>query len=121
MDIYMSVERQFSAEGFLRLDVLEVLKEIFSSTEAHRLFKEGAVKIWDTRVQDGKVFWYKRSCNRKELVEKGEWVLVGRRAIQIRAKPINIFKKVFYYVRPYVERCIETVGGYNKRVKVHEL
>lgn len=110
---YFDIIRSFSAEGFYKLDILDVLVEIgYSRTEATRLFNGRAIKIWDTRVPEGgKSFeWYLRPCQKVELVEPNDVLLVGKsRPLIIEADSIPILRRLFWWLRPRVERLTEAL------------
>ena len=111
--VYHYVERAFSAEGFHSLNVMGAFNEIgYSRAEARRLLNGGSIKIWDTSVVDKNHFeWYKRQANAIELVEPNDVFIFGHpKALIIQAKHVSPFKRLFWYLRPKVERMLESRG-----------
>ena len=106
--IKSNIERKFSAEGFCNLDVMGAFVEAGrSKTEIRRMFKDRAIKIRDTKVENDKMVWYKRPADKFELVEPGDILIWGKyKTLTIRAKRRFILKSLFYYLRPYVERMV---------------
>jgi|TARA_Y100000310_G_C20674021_1_gene811847 hypothetical protein len=99
----MEISRHFSWEGFCHINILEALNETgFSKTEAKRLFKDGAIKVWDTKVtNDGCHFvWFKRIAELVELVEPKDVILVGRnKSLTIQAIPFKCYEKALFKLR----------------------
>ncbi len=99
----MEVHRHFTWEGFHKLDVISAINEMgYSKTEIKRLFKNNAIKIWDTRVtDDGCHFvWYKRIANIFELVKPGDVFIIGKyKELTIKTIPFNWFERVYYNLR----------------------
>ena len=107
--MFYYTEVPFSAEGFYSLDVKLAIQGMgYSGAEVNRLFASNAIKTWDTRVtQDGNHFeWYKRTSRKNELVEKGDVFIVGKRYLTINAGKVFPLKRLFWYLRPYVERYV---------------
>ncbi len=106
--VYFEVVRPFSAEGFHTLDVRAAFKEIgYSNTEVKRMFSEGTIKVWDTRLSKDKVEWYKRRASDFELVEAGDALIFGHpKALIIKRKPVFFLKRLFWAVRPRIERFL---------------
>jgi len=108
--VYYNITRPFSSEGFHKLDVSRVLREMgYSNSEAGRMLKNGAVKIWDTRVlEDGNhIEWYKRKVQEHELVECDDVLIIGKGKFVIIGKTkVNFIKRFWWYIRPYIERYI---------------
>ena len=108
--VYYNITRPFSSEGFHKLDVPSVLHEMgYSNSEAGRLLNNNAVKIWDTMVsEDGNhIEWFKRKAQEHELVESNEVLIVGKGKFVIVGKEkVNIIKRFWWYIRPFIERNI---------------
>ena len=101
------IYRPFSAEGFHKLNVFPALLETgYSNAEIRRLFKAGAIKINDTKLTEDKAHfvWYERPVREVELIEKGDYLLIGKhRVLEIKPTYVNPFKRFWWYIRPYVE------------------
>ena len=107
--MFYYTEVPFSAEGFYSLDVKLAIQGMgYSGAEVIRLFNANAIKIWDTRVMEGGTHyeWYRRVAQRRELVEKGDVFIVGKRYLTINASKVFPLKRLFWYLRPYVERYV---------------
>ncbi len=104
--VYFEVVRPFSAEGFHKLDVSAAFKEIgYSNTEVKRMFSEGTIKVWDTRLAGDKIEWFKRRTSDFELVEAGDALIFGHpKALIIDPEPVFFLKRLFWTVRPRIER-----------------
>jgi len=107
--VFYNVTREFSPEGFCNLNVLDAFNEIgYSRAETRRLLNDGAIKVWDTRVNGNKMEWYKRRSREMELVEPDEVFIFGKpKVLTIRKKPFVFYKRLFYWLRPYCERVYE--------------
>lgn len=110
--VFYDVEREFSWEGFHNLDVIYALKEIgYSVAEATRLLNSGAIKIWDTKVHDGKMVWHRRRVSRMELVEVGDNLIIGSKILVIKPRPFPLHMKLFYHIRDIWDRLRDIWSG----------
>lgn len=99
----LTVTKKFSWEGFCKLDIAEVLDEVgFSKAESRRLWKDGAIKIYDTRVTPDGFVWYKRKSEPVELAEPYDLIFAGRRVITILPEIFNIWERIYYRLRDKV-------------------
>ena len=104
-----SVERDFLPTGYCRVNIKEVSRGVVSGMEFKRLFRDGAVKVWDTKItEDREHFkWYKRKALCEELVEPGDVILFGKRkSVTIKEKTNTLYKlrKLYWRVRIWLER-----------------
>ena len=103
-----AIEIKFSWEGFAKVNILDVLKKAgYSGTEAKRLFKDGAVKIMDTKVtEDGNHFiWYQRRVSLMEVVEHKDILIVGKyKSLILKAKPFTWYEHIYYHLRDIVDQ-----------------
>ncbi len=108
------ISRRFSWEGFTKLDVVGAVNEIgYSKTEIKRLFKNNAIKIWDTKItEDGNHFvWYKRVANQVELVEPNDVIVIGKyKRLVIKAIPFSVLEKLYYKLRLIKEQIQDRLG-----------
>uniref|UniRef100_A0A6M3L783 Uncharacterized protein n=1 Tax=viral metagenome TaxID=1070528 RepID=A0A6M3L783_9ZZZZ len=120
--IYHFIKRKFSWEGFCNLDIIEAFSEIgFSKTEARRLLDAGSIKIWDTRIQDSKVQWYKRRVRQVELVEPGDVLVFGKpKVLLIEKIPFTLYETLYYKLRLLKERILEWLE-YNVNYKRYSI
>ena len=116
--VFFEIKRPFSAKGFHRLNVLEAFREIgYSNVEAKRLLANGAIKVWDTRLTDEKKHWewFQRRANAFELMElpahnKGSVIIFGHpRVLEILPTAVPIWRRLFWEIRPIVERLMERI------------
>ena len=91
------------------MDIVDAFNKIgYSKAEVRRLLKSGAIKIWDTRCDGGHFEWYKRRALPVELVEPDDVLMFGHpKVLVIKKKPFPMFKRLFYWARPFVERRLE--------------
>ena len=103
--VYFEVVRPFTWEGFHELDVVGAFQEIgYSKAEIGRLFKDGAIKIWDTRLNGNKFEWYKRKAETQELVEPDDVFIFGHpKVLIIKQMPFTLWEKIYYWLRGYFE------------------
>lgn len=101
--IFDYIDRKFSWDGFLRVNVLDVCTEAgVSRAEAERLFSKGVIKVWDTRTakEGNRQEWYKRKAQLTELVSSNEAVYCGKvKSIIIRPKPFSLLERIYYSLR----------------------
>ena len=102
IDMFHTIRRKFSWEGFYRLDVIGALVEIgYSNSEAHRLLKSNSIKIKDTKVREGgnHYVWYWRDINKVELVEPEDVIKIGKSYITIKSLPFSPIEILYYKTR----------------------
>ena len=104
-NVFNYIKRKFSWEGFTELNVVDALVEIgYSGAEAKRLFNAGGIKIWDTKVKDGMMVWYKRRANLIEVIEPDDTLVIGKpKVLIIKQIPFSIFEKIYYNLRLWFE------------------
>ncbi len=109
--------RKFTWEGFHELDVVKAINEIgYSKTEIRRLFKNNAIKIWDTKITEDRNHFvsYKRVAKPLELVESGDVFIVGKfRSLTICAIPFRFYEKIYYNLRLFKEQLQDRLEGIN--------
>ncbi len=110
------IKRKFSWEGFCKLDVIEAINETgYSKTEIRRLFKNSAIKIWDTKLTEDRnhFVWYKRVANTVELVEPDDVLVIGKyRRLVIRALAFSVYEKIYYKLRLFSEQIQDRMRRY---------
>ena len=103
--VFHEIWRDFSWEGFHKLNVTDAFVEIgYSKSEIKRLLKNNAIKVWDTRVVGDKMEWYKRSVELVELVEPDEVFMFGRfKFLFVSPIPFKWYQKLYYKLRELKE------------------
>ena len=99
--VFFEIKRRFRWEGFCRLNVRDAFGEIgYSKSEVNRLLKNGAIKIWDTRVTVDGMEWYKRPSELVELVEPDDVFIFGKpKVLTIKQIPFSVEEIIYYKLR----------------------
>jgi len=117
-NIFLSLEKKFSWEGFATFDVRDLLvKAGYSKAEVSRLLKAKSVKVWDRRCNIDKVEWFRRQVEEQELFEPYDNILVGKRVITLHPIPFNPIERLRYTLRGMWEKVYEWIEDRLKGAK----
>ena len=110
MNVFSNIERSFLPTGFCWVNIRQAAKEVgMLGMHFKRLFRDGAVKVWDTRItEDGEHFeWYKRKTAQDELLESGDSIIFGKyRYIIVKERADFRYNtmKLYWWLRIWLER-----------------